>query len=84
MPIFSPFVQGFVRAIKLRTMTYNKAVRTFISKASAARRLGISRPALYRQIKLGLIPTDERGRLPRPAFEAVAAVLNVSSTGDAS
>jgi hypothetical protein len=61
-----------------------KTVRPFISKAAVARRLGLSMPALYRQIKLGLIPTDERGKIPRADFEAVAAALSASYSGDAS
>jgi hypothetical protein len=37
-------------------------MRPFISNATVARRLGLSGPALYRQIKLGFIPTNERGK----------------------
>ena len=37
---------------------------TTLSKAAAARRLGLSRPALYAWLKRGTLAADARGRIP--------------------
>jgi hypothetical protein len=75
--LFSPFVSRPLVCASMRTMEgYRQNATAYVSKVEAARRLGISRMGVYREIARGRLPVDLHGKIPREAFELLARCVS--------